>query len=537
MNTNQESVLFRASSGTDVQSSGGILNVAGLPTGTQKSRITSFQQLKYHAEVVQVVKIGGTAYIPTGGTQYTIEIGDVTRRRNGAQEPLTRYTFTTPTDITTLGATAALQSEAIHAGLVLLINAKSPSNFVTAASAGGGAGINITDLPGYYPVFNQTTRMRNGQSTVLPCQNPDDTGFLATNVSITTQAVYSFGVGADLVASIPVIDALYGGLLSGYLYGLMNGIAPKTAAGLPAVSGQNYDAFIINSLTNAQAHNQRGQLALVPKMQAVFVDNGTGSSTANLAGFQSFERAMLHHLFDTYKADQSTIVFMGDTGPTCGGLNTGLPSGVTLAENFIQFGNGFSTHYYPLGTATLVALTSTNSGIGCVLDATAGEGVELSAPTWTNSLKSAVVGKTAFSIYCKITIDDVSGLNPMWVGFRLQEAANATYTAYNSYALVGLGNATGDIFTSIELAGGGNTNTDTTQNWADTETHTLEVRVDINGAVTFFIDGYKPTVTQAFSFTAGQIILPVFCYALQASDIGTPSVLEGAFLPTDNWRS
>lgn len=534
MNTNQESVLFRASSASDVQCSSGVLAVAGL-TGTKKSRISSIIQLKYHAEVVQVVTIGATAYTPTGYTQYTVEIGDVTRRRNGQQETLARYTFTTPVNVNDMGATTPLQREAISLGLVAAINAKSPSNFVVAASLGSGNGFTVTDTPGYYPVFNQTTRMRNGASTVRPCTNPDDSGFVATNVTLTTSAIYSFGVGADLAASIPVIDALYGGLLSGYLLGLMNGIAPKTIGGLPAVSGQNYDAFIVLSLTDTQAHNQRGQLALVPKMQAIFVDNGTGNSTANLAGFIAFERAMRRHLFDTFKQDPSSIIFMNDTGPTCGGLNTGLPSGTSLAENFIQFGNGFSTHYYPLGTATLVALTSTNLGIGAVLDQTAGEGIELSAPTWTTSAKNFVVGKTEASVYCKINIDDVSGLNPMWVGFRLQEAANTTYTAYNSYALVGLGNATGDIFTSIELAGGGNTNIDTTQNWADTETHTLQVNVDINGVVTFLIDGYKPVTTQAFTFTAGQVLIPVFCYGLQTSDIGTPSVSEGAFLTSANW--
>lgn len=534
MNQVQESVLFKISSGNDIQCSNGVLTVAGL-SGTKKSRISAIQQLKYHAEVVQVVTIGATAYTPTGSTAYTVEIGDVTRRRNGAEEVLKRYTYVTPANVADLGSTPALQREAISVALCANINTDT-SNFVTAATLTGGNGFTITDKPGYYPVFNQTTRMRNGASTVLPCQNADDSGFLATNTSITTQAVYSFGVGADLAASVPVIDALYGGLLSGYLFGLMNGLAPKTVTGASAVSGQNYDAFIILSLTDAQAHNQRGQLALVPKMQAVFVDNGTGSSTTNLSGFQAFERVMLHHVFDTYKADPSSIIFMGDTGPTCGGLNTGLPSGTSLAENFIHFGNGFSTHYYPLGTATLVALTSTNLGVGVVLDATAGEGAELSATTWSNSNKNFVVGKTAASVYCKINIDDVSGLNPMWIGFRKQEAANLTYTSYDSYSLVGLGNATGDIYTSIELAGGGNTNIDTTQNWADTETHTLQVNVDINGAVTFFIDGYKPIVTQTFSFTPGQILIPVFCYALQTSDLGTPSVLEGAFLDTDNWR-
>jgi hypothetical protein len=124
----------------------------------------------------------------------------------------------------------------------------------------------------------------------------------------------------------------------------------------------------------------------------------------------------------------------------------------------------------------------------------------------------------------------------MWVGLRKKAAANATYTAYTDFAFIGLGDALGNIFTSTEINGAGNTDTDTTQNWADGETHTLEVRVSISGAVTFFLDGYKPTVTQAITLDAGDEMIPVFCYALQTSDIGTPSVLEGAFLTTDQWR-
>ena len=83
---------------------------------------------------------------------------------------------------------------------------------------------------------------------------------------------------------------------------------------------------------------------------------------------------------------------------------------------------------------------------------------------------------------------------------------------------------------------GGNTATDTTQNWADGETHQLEVRVDITGAVTFFIDGYKPTVTQAFTFDAGDEVIPTI-YALQTADIGTPSLLEFIAVASDSYRA
>lgn len=536
MRTIKESVLFLTSSGTDVQCSGGRLAIAGLKSIRLKD-ITSFSQLKYKAQTLQVVTLGNTSYTPASATVYKIAVYDPIRTDASYTESPKIYKVVTPDDVTTLG-NAAAQREWIHADLVAQINAATAQNHATAVSLGGGTGFTVTDTGPYYPVYSQSMTNIKGINKVYTIANADGSGFQGPtaslpygNGSLTTAAVYSYGSGANLALSKPVVSFVFGNLISGVLEA-----PPVTAGNLPAVSGQNYDGFVIESLKLVEVIGIGGQFGYERRLSTVFVDNGTGSSTSNLTGFRSFERAMLHVLFDQYSKDPSSIIFMGDTASVSQGLNTGLPSGTSLAENVIQFGNGFSTHYYPLGTATLVALASTNSGIGVVLDATAGEGVELSAPTWANSNKNFVVGKTAASIYVKITIDDVSGLNPMWVGFRKQAAADTTYTSYTDYAFIGLGNATGDIFTSTEINSGGNTNTDTTNNWADTETHTLEVRVDINGAVTFFIDGYKPIVTQAVTFDAGDIMIPVFCYALQATDIGTPSVLEGAFLATDSWR-
>ena len=58
------------------------------------------------------------------------------------------------------------------------------------------------------------------------------------------------------------------------------------------------------------------------------MDNGTGSSTTNLTGFQAFERAMLSNIFQTFGDDIPTIYYMGNTGVVCQGLATGLPSGL-----------------------------------------------------------------------------------------------------------------------------------------------------------------------------------------------------------------
>lgn len=528
----EESALLLTSSANDVKCSGGIISITGLKTTTPLSAVTSISQVKYKAEVAQVVTVAGTAYTPAGGTAYTINIWDPLRRQAGYQEMPYKFSYTTPSDITLLGATAALQREAIHGELVSQINNMSGIIHATAASLGTGTGFTVTDAGGYYPVWSQTMTNILGPNTVVPVTNGDGSGFAATNYSVTTPAVFSVGVGAKLAQEAPVTDAVYGNLISGKLTA-----PPLTITGATAVSGQKYDAFIITSLALANAIGITDQYLYQVKSQTIWVDNGTGSSTSNLTGFGTFQANFIKLIGRLSMINPSSIIIGNETKPICQGGTTGLPTGTSLDENVIYLGNNQTTHYFPLGTATIVALTADSTGILCVLDATNGEGVELSAPTWSTSSKNATVGQLAFSIYTRITIDDVSGLNPMWVGFRKQAAANATYTSYTDYAFIGLGNATGDIFTSTELNGGGNTNTDTTQNWADGETHELEVRVDINGAVTFFIDGYKPTTTQTFTFDSGDVLIPVFCYALQTADIGTPALAQATFTTGEPWRS
>lgn len=532
--TKNEAVLLRTSVASDVICSGGYLTIAGL-TPTWKKLVSSIKQVLYKAETVQVISVGtvDTAWVPVGSTTYGILIGDVTRQVAGAQAQLKAYRYTTTASLAQEGTTAALRREYINAKIVTAINAD-PTNFVVAASLGSGNGYTITDDAGYYPVYQQGQASRNGASTVAIWENTDGSGYALTNIVTTTAAIYSQGVGANLALTKPVMDFMYGNLISGDL-----NFPALTTAGLPAISGQKYNAFVITSYNLVAAHNQTGQNALLPKTQVIWVDNGTGSDTANATGYAAFENAMFNSLVQVYANDPSAIFFLNNNAATSGGLATGLPSGTTLAENVINFGNGNATHYYPLGTATNVAMVSDTTGLLVVLDATNGEGVELSAPTYTNSQKEFVVGKSTASVYAKITVDDVSGVNPMLVGFRKKAAANATYTAYSDYAFIGIiGTANPNtIFTATEINGGGNTNTDTTQTWADAATKTLEVRVDIAGAVTFFIDGVKPTVTQAVTFDAGDTMIPVFCYALQAADIGTPALSQAIFVQDNTWRS
>ena len=84
----------------------------------------------------------------------------------------------------------------------------------------------------------------------------------------------------------------------------------------------------------------------------------------------------------------------------------------------------------------------------------------------------------------------------------------------------------GNITLEEDAGGTGTTTTDTTDDWADGETHTLEVRVDLEGAATYLIDGSAPTLTKAFSFTAADVLIPFFYFLNGASTFAGEIILQ-----------
>ena len=285
-NPSKKSVLLLTSAATDVQYSGGDIFIAGLNTVSRKD-ITSIKQVKSRAEVAQVTTVGAvTLYTPTSNTAYKVAVWDVLRKESGYEETPKIYTYITGT----VTGVAATDREVISVALCALINADA-SNHAVAATLTGGAGFTVTDDGGYWPVFAQNMTNVKGVNNVYTITNSDGTGFTGTtllgNASVTTAGVYSKGLGANLAAQRPIVDFVYGNLISGVL-----GDAPMTNTNpqLPAVSGQNYDAFIIESLKAVDAVQATGQYAYIESIQRVFVDNGTGSSVTNLAGFKALER-------------------------------------------------------------------------------------------------------------------------------------------------------------------------------------------------------------------------------------------------------
>jgi hypothetical protein len=526
-----KSVLLKTSSRADVANSGGKILITGLDA-VKKSNIVDFSQINYRAEVAQVITIGASTYTPDASTKYTVKIGDRNRRDHGFTEQLRAYSYTTPADLTVIGANAAAQREAIHLALVAKIN-DTANNYVTAATLGGGAGFTVTDDAGYYPYNHQGMTNRLGASLVFPVTNEDGSGFASTDFAITTAAVYAVGEGERLLNNAPVLDFMTGNLISGELG------APKTTTGGVAVAGQKYNMFSITSLEVANIPTIGGSYrGFNLKTQQVWVDNGAGTSTANATGYASFEVEMQRAIFEQYKNDAPAIVELFDGAPVAGAKAGGAPVGTTGSENTLHLSNGNVLHYAILGAGqTLTAPAYTATGLQLDLDAADNEGAEYSAPVDAVSGKEFIVGRDEFSLIFKASIADVSDTDDCVIGFRKKEAYQPAVDNYDEMAAFNV-NA-GDIFISTILNNAATVDTDTTKNWADTETHELEIRISKDRTTKFLVDGVDVTSVQAtaFKFDANEVVIP-FVYVLNAA-ASAPAVVVSKFaaIPSATWKS
>jgi len=521
-----QSILLKTSAATDLKYSGRELSITGAKRTINVDRIISIKHERYRAEVVQVVTVADNSYTPQASTIYSILVGDVTRVNQGGTENLLPYGYTTPADLTTIGANAAAQREAIHAAIIAKINAN-PNNFVVATTLGGGAGFTVTDDAGYYPARGQSSGTRNGASQVVANGNPDGSGFVAAQVEVTTAAVYAFGVGATLAAWEPKMNFMSGNLTSGGF------LAPVAADGSYAVSGQKYDGFRISTLELADAFNVTGQLALVSYETLVFVDNGAGTATTNLAGYIAFSEAfdrLVANYFSAYKQivgeffDSPTFfqAALGAVPATTGETKIATEYGQLVFNN--------------IGTNTIVAPTPVATGLNVDQDATDTEGAEYTPSLLTACPKQFVVGNVPFSAKVRLTATDHTDATVV-VGFRKKEAHAADFNNYNDLAAVGF---LGDlVYTWGILNNAATVATNTTVVPTDSASETYEVRVDTNGVVTALRNGVVYPVysagTTALVLDAGDVMIPT----IRAVNVGggDPDVIVSEWLavPSNDW--
>ena len=547
----KKSALLRTSAATDVKISGGVVSITGLRPFSLKDTLSA-KKIYSKSEVVQVAKVGYSLYTPTADTKYTVQLINSAFGQHGNQlDTAKKYAYTTPTDITTLGATAALQREAIHAQLITAINNDS-RNLVVAATLGTGTGFTITDDAGYFPArSNGASNGRQGATIVRTVSNPDGSGWVSSNgstvtteVLITTSAVYGFGIGSRMDDDTPVVHSVTGNLVSGEID------APKTISGDYAVSGQLYNAFAFQTLTLHDIPTVgNGVQGYKISEQFIFVDNGAGSDTTNASGYSAFQREILRVVGYCYKNDPSAIVEFFDNGIGASSVAvaaTGLPTVNGVASGAAGDVNALFTgknvfHYAIIGTATAIVPIWTSSGLNLDQDAADNDGLELGAAI--GGPVQFKVGTNEVSLYVRASIADVSDVEFLHFGFRKSEAyqtADGGYATYTDLAAVGFDTETATqaikIITNLNDAASP-TSTDTGLTWADAATKEIEVIVKGDRSVVFKVNGSDQSADQAsaFSFDSGDTIIPYIYHQLGTASAPSVVIKELLVLPTANW--
>jgi hypothetical protein len=310
------------------------------------------------------------------------------------------------------------------------------------------------------------------------------------------------------------MDFMYGNLIQGTLIA-----PPLTTAGLGAVSGQIYEAFVINSFNTAAAHNQTGQDALIQKLKTVWVDNGTGSATTNLAGFKAIERVFHKLMVQVYSADASCVQEWFDRPIVFQDPLGAAPTGTADTLGW-QYG------YTPLnrtniGTQTIVAPVLDATGLLIDQDDTATEGSHTSANQQTLGDQSFVVGKAPFMVAARYVMGDYTDAAFM-VGFRKKAVYGAVINNYTDYATIGNGSSAagttwinGDLFaTRANINGGTTLQAISAVAPSDGVSVLVWLKVALDGSVTAFVNGTSYPIysvgTTALIFDAGDEMIPFY---------------------------
>ena len=221
------------------------------------------------------------------------------------------------------------------------------------------------------------------------------------------------------------------------------------------------------------------------------------------------------YVYEDFKDQPVTVAVLG----------AGAGSGTTGAVNLVQLGSHtFELHVKGAGQ-TILGPVRTATGLNVSLDQTDDEGCELTLGILSRGPVVFTAGTSgAFSASLKLKVADVSGTDDCAFGFRKAEAYQANVDDYDEMAALNV--ISGDIKIETILNAGATTTTDTTNDLADGGTVTLKVKVSAARAVTYLIDGVAPTVTAAFTFDSGEVLVPFFFFLHAADVAGAVELIE-----------
>ena len=199
-----------------------------------------------------------------------------------------------------------------------------------------------------------------------------------------------------------------------------------------------------------------------------------------------------------------------------------------------QYADGLHLSFIAEVAQAIHKPAASTSGMDYAYDQTNNDGIEWRMSAVETKGREGVdrftVGKQAFEAELTFSIADVSGTDDCAFGFAKVDVHRAAIDDCDELAALNV--ISGDIKIETILNNGSTSTTDTTDNWADGETHALKVLVAKDGAVTYKIDGAAPSTTATFSFDIGEVVTPTF-YQLQASDLCDTLVMQKLVVKSD----
>lgn len=204
------------------------------------------------------------------------------------------------------------------------------------------------------------------------------------------------------------------------------------------------------------------------------------------------------------------------TAAVGGGAATG-----TAGDNNVLYSAFGQYEWNVIGTQTILAPSLDAFGLNLVQDNTAGDGIELCmGQTALCPLNFTINQDAGFFLQAVFKVQDVSGTNPLIIGFRKVQAFDATLSNYTDFVSIGIVGTAAKIEIQTQLDTGGVVTTDTTQTATDGAVMQLMIMVSSTGVVTYQLNYNTPTVVAAFTFDPNDVVIP-FIRFTEAADITT----------------
>ena len=263
---------------------------------------------------------------------------------------------------------------------------------------------------------------------------------------------------------------------------------------------------------------------VITAASVTFLSGRTIASTLTVAGSNAASGGTLQTgaLIQTFP--NTFLTFKSSPLLTTAATTAGAATGATGDTNLMCLQGGEIMEQFILGAGqTIIGPRMSTTGLLTSLDLTASEGAEYNFGVNATNKHAYTIGTSpAFFIELSVNAADVGGLDPFVVGFRKQQANDATFTNYTDFATIGARATTAAdvVVLQTNLNGGGAVITNTTDAWTDGQTKVFRVNVSSAGVVTYTINGAAPTVTAAFTFDNTDVVMPFVRHLFGAATPG-----------------